>query len=318
MSSYFQLESTRYSVVFVFKNTDDRAAEECGETSLKVFSFYVRNTIKSGASFTQLDSSVNDIRQRFNIMINRNCNPPSSQYGLQNKEFFSKCLTAHLMNQMTTIIETDGTEESKELVSFLSEFMLPAQQKLSSFDENGTVVAGLYLQVVSQFQKLPFHELILFPRSYTLIRVKTREIFKSPEYQEHMNSRSNYISSLFNSLVEEMKQEIKWYKLARFDETSSFADDTMAMLADTDFPHIVCKQRLEDLVIRAMSFISIIERRKSFLQPDQLNEIAGCFDMNGKYDTKILVYTAQIFDKTAVKKSLSMRDEIFRQMIANI
>jgi len=298
-------------------------------------SSFVRNCIVHKESFAKIKNIIVGSANYMSNLINSGIIVSSSIPNLQGKEkvFYASALSSHLQTQMTTIIEADNIEDALPIAHFLSNFMLPFQLSMSSYQHFDTPVRGLYLQCVKKVDQLPTESLKLFDRPWTWVRVQYNQVFHLVEFSHQAEiSKDFYEKIRINtdlSSEDHVNLKQKYQKYYRQDIIKHISNPkSMEILNNilktpVQLQQFMCQQIMREHIEKSLLFIEMIDRKllvenNPFLGVNHIREISsklGVLDIDG---IRTLISFAQFFERRTFRRVLGGRKELLNELISAV
>jgi len=231
--------------------------------------------------------------------------------------FYTQCLSAHLKNQMNTIIEASSHNDAQKMYNFLASFTLPSHLEYSSNQLRESAHPFLHIQCIEKQNTGPDDIMILSPIPCALIRLTEKQIFISPSITTHTTARNEYFDLLFHSFdVEDPEQKKKILKSRShpikpksFTGSCTIAKEIMKVLMNShqQYKQILCEQLISGLVRKSVTFISLVNDNlesinNTTISNEQLQEIIKTIGIRDNDDLEIIISFALLFDDRLMKK----------------
>ena len=326
-----------YSISFFFECNDIPKFSKINELLLSecnIAASHIKSSLIKNNSLSNLNNLITIISITMISLLNSGItNPLNFEIPSNEIHFYSTCLSSHLQTQMTTIIETDSLEKSKNLIQFLTNFLLPFQLSLSSLLLYDFPIKGLFLQVVKTQDQLPLDSLKQFDRPWTWIRFSQKTVFTSNNFTHQISIFKEYKEKIL--MNPDLPQEeinnlnIKFNKMYRQDiikhNPSKWSTDFLSELnsSSQEFKFFYCEKLLRENLEKSLLLIELIDHKLneehiSFLISQQVQEIYNKLGIHNDDEIKVIVSFAQFFERRTFKRLLGSRKELFNEMYSAV
>ena len=268
-------DSVYYSLGFVFTRSmmkNNIYFQNFMNLKIKILSDLLKACITENKSLSTLTSPiiafVTNISQ---ISLCGISDIPKCDFSDIDSSFLALALTSHLQTQMTTIIECKTSHDSKNISSFLANFLLPAQLEMSSMIVHPIPIPGLFLQCVER-QKVAKHELMIkFQRPVTWIKLSDFSIeqtdIESCDFQNISSLSYKYYYYFHLGAKAKVNQLLQQYRIEQVKVPSPWAClTTQSIIQSPKFTQeIICEIQMGAIIRTAIAYISLLlEKEKQY------------------------------------------------------